>query len=102
MPDARGHDDLPRGRSGKGSADQRVGAGETAIVLPARAAEHSSDRPSLSMRIYLRFLGPSATDRSLNRYWRARLIDFLIVVAIAAMTAWIVYVTYRAWGLFVH
>ena len=102
MPDARGPDDLPRGKSGKGSADRHAGAGQTAIVLPAGAGEGSSDRPSLSMRKYLRFLRPSITDRSPERYRRARVIDFAIVVAIAGLVAWIVYMTYRAWGVFLR
>ncbi|HEV8464671.1 MAG TPA: hypothetical protein VGQ63_06680 [Pseudolabrys sp.] len=102
MPDARGPDDLPRGKSGKASADQRVGAGQTAVVLAAGAGERSSDRPSSSMRKYLRFLRPSVTDHSPTRYWRARVIDFAIVLAIAGLVAWIVYMTYRAWGVFLR
>ncbi len=63
---------------------------------------HVTGRPSLARRIYFRFLGPSVADHDPNRYWRARLIDLMIVVAIAAMVAWIVYMAYRTWGLSLH
>jgi hypothetical protein len=63
---------------------------------------HVTDRPTMARRIYLRFLGPSVADHDPDRYWRARLVDWMIVVSIVAMVALIVYMAYRSWGEFIR
>jgi hypothetical protein len=60
-------------------------------------------RLPLWTRAYLRLLGTtSAADESPNRNWREYLIDAFIFSAIVVLLVWIAYLTWRAWGIFIH
>ncbi len=95
-------EERPRRDFGDVTIDRLFGSQDT-VALPVEPPDGPVRTLPFWTRAYLKFLGTTVlADESPNKSWREYLVDAFIFAAIVVLLVWIGYLTYRAWGVFLH